>query len=476
MSDNKKAALELGTKPVGKLLMQYAIPAIIAMTASSLYNMVDSIFIGQGVGPLAISGLAITFPLMNLSAAFGAAVGVGASTFISVKLGQKDYDTAKHILGNTMTLNLIMGLGVGLVCLLFLDPILRFFGASDQTITYARDYMVIILLGNVITHMYFGLNAVLRAAGKPKHAMSATIFTVVLNTLLDPLFIYTFGLGIKGAAYATVLAQSLALIWQLYIFSRPKELLHFKRGTFRLQSSIIRNIIAIGLSPFSMNVCACIVVILINNSMVHYGSDLAVGAYGIANKVAFIFVMINMGVNQGMQPIAGYNYGAMRYDRLMKVVKYSIIAATAIMTTGFIIAMTIPGTCARLFTTDPTLIDLSAKGIRYIMVAFPVVGYQMVVSNFFQSIGKAKISIVLSLSRQLLILLPLLLVLPTMFGINGVWVSMPVSDTLSAFMAAWIMIVYMRKFKKQHNEITNEQKVIDNEQKQLTNKQKDTNQ
>lgn len=469
MSDNKKAALELGTKPVGKLLMQYAIPAIIAMTASSLYNMVDSIFIGQGVGPLAISGLAITFPLMNLSAAFGAAVGVGASTFISVKLGQKDYDTAKHILGNTMTLNLIMGLGVGLVCLLFLDPILRFFGASDQTIPYARDYMVIILLGNVITHMYFGLNSVLRAAGKPKHAMSSTIFTVILNTLLDPLFIYTFGLGIKGAAYATVLAQSLALIWQLYIFSRPKELLHFKRGTFRPNSPIIRNIIAIGLSPFSMNVCACIVVILINNSMVHYGSDLAVGAYGIANKVAFIFVMINMGVNQGMQPIAGYNYGAMRYDRLMKVVKYSIIAATAIMTTGFIIAMTIPGPCARLFTTDPTLIDLSAKGIRYIMVAFPVVGYQMVVSNFFQSIGKAKISIVLSLSRQLLILLPLLLILPTMFGINGVWFSMPVSDTLSAIMAAWIMIVHMRKFKKQHNEITNEQKVIDNEQKQLTN-------
>lgn len=475
MSDNKKAALELGTKPVGKLLMQYAIPAIIAMTASSLYNMVDSIFIGQGVGPLAISGLAITFPLMNLSAAFGAAVGVGASTFISVKLGQKDYDTAKHILGNTMTLNLIMGLGVGLVCLLFLDSILRFFGASDQTIPYARDYMVIILLGNVITHMYFGLNSVLRAAGKPKHAMSATIFTVVLNTILDPLFIYTFGLGIKGAAYATVLAQSLALIWQLYIFSRPKELLHFKRGTFRPQSNIIRNIIAIGLSPFSMNVCACIVVILINNSMVHYGSDLAVGAYGIANKVAFIFVMINMGVNQGMQPIAGYNYGAMRYDRLMKVVKYSIIAATAIMTTGFIIAMTIPGPCARLFTTDPTLIDLSAKGIRYIMVAFPVVGYQMVISNFFQSIGKAKISIVLSLSRQLLILLPLLLILPTMFGINGVWFSMPVSDTLSAIMAAWIMIVHMRKFKKQHKEITDAQKVIDNKQEQLTNEQKETN-
>ena len=305
MSKNDQAALELGTKSVGKLLMQYAIPAIIAMTASSLYNMVDSIFIGQGVGALAISGLAITFPLMNLSAAFGAAVGVGASTFISVKLGQKDYRTATHILGNTMTLNVITGLTVGLTCLLFLNSILRFFGASDQTISYARDYMVIILLGNVITHMYFGLNAVLRAAGKPRHAMYATIFTVVLNTILDPLFIWTFNLGIRGAAYATVLAQSVALVWQLSVFSNKKELLHFTKGTFRPAANIIRNIIAIGLSPFSMNVCACIVVIFINNSMVKYGGDLAVGAYGIANKVAFIFVMINMGVNQGMQPIAG---------------------------------------------------------------------------------------------------------------------------------------------------------------------------
>ena len=454
MSQNDQAALELGTKPVGKLLMQYAIPAIIAMTASSLYNMVDSIFIGQGVGALAISGLAITFPLMNLSAAFGAAVGVGASTFISVKLGQKDYRTATHILGNTMTLNVITGLTVGLTCLLFLNSILRFFGASDQTISYARDYMVIILLGNVITHMYFGLNAVLRAAGKPRHAMYATIFTVVLNTILDPLFIWTFNLGIRGAAYATVLAQSVALVWQLSVFSNKKELLHFTKGTFRPAANIIRNIIAIGLSPFSMNVCACIVVIFINNSMVKYGGDLAVGAYGIANKVAFIFVMINMGVNQGMQPIAGYNYGSQQLDRMMKVLKYAIIVATIIMTTGFLIAMFIPSQCARLFTTDQTLIELSAKGIRYTMVMFPVVGYQMVISNFFQSIGKAKISILLSLSRQLLILLPLIVVLPPIFGINGVWAAMPASDFLAAVMAAWIMIVHVRKFKKQHKEMT----------------------
>ena len=449
MNDNKQAALRLGTRPIGELLMQYAIPAIIAMTASSLYNMVDSIFIGQGVGAMAISGLAITFPMMNLSAAFGAAVGVGASTFISVKLGQKDYDTAQHILGNTMTLNLITGIVVGLSFLLFLDPILRFFGASDQTLPYARDYMVVVLAGNVVTHMYFGLNAVLRAAGKPHHAMYATIFTVVLNTILDPVFIWTFNLGIRGAAYATVLAQCIALIWQLRIFSNKKELLHFKRGTFKPCAHILRNIIAIGVSPFSMNVCACIVVIFINNSLQSYGGDLAVGAYGIANKVSFIFVMINMGVNQGMQPIAGYNYGAGHIDRMLRVLKYAIIAATAIMTTGFAIAMTIPELCARLFTTDPTLIHLSARGIKYTMMMFPIVGYQMVVSTFFQSIGKAKISIFLSLSRQLLILVPLLIILPPLFQADGVWMAMPASDLTAAVIAAWIMIRYMKKFKRQ---------------------------
>lgn len=452
--DKNKKTIELGTKPVGGLLLQYALPAIIAMTASSLYNMVDSIFIGQGVGPLAISGLAVTFPFMNLSAAFGAAVGVGASSYISVKLGQKDYEKAQHVFGNTVTLNVIIGIVFSVVSLLFLDPILLFFGASQQTLPYAREYMLVILFGNVITHMYFGMNAVLRAASKPREAMYITIFTVVVNTLLDPLFIYTFRLGISGAAYATILAQLLAFLWQLRLFVDRRELLHLKRGIYRLDRRIVQNIIAIGMSPFSMNACACLVVIFINNNLLRYGGDLAVGAYGIANRVAFIFVMINMGVNQGMQPIAGYNYGSQQLDRMMKVLKYAIIVATIIMTTGFLIAMFIPSQCARLFTTDQTLIELSAKGIRYTMVMFPVVGYQMVISNFFQSIGKAKISILLSLSRQLLILLPLIVVLPPIFGINGVWAAMPASDFLAAVMAAWIMIVHVRKFKKQHKEMT----------------------
>lgn len=450
--DNRQATLELGTKPVGKLLMQYAIPAIIAMTASSLYNMVDSIFIGQGVGAMAISGLAITFPFMNLSAAFGAAIGVGASTLMSVKLGQKDYRTAENILGNTITLNIIIGVTFGAICLMFLDPILRFFGASDQTIVYARDYMEIILLGNAITHLYFGMNAVLRSASKPRHAMYATMFTVVLNTILDPLFIWTFGLGIRGAAYATVLSQFMALIWQFWIFSNPKELIRLKRGIYSLRGDLVKNIIGIGISPFSMNVCACMVVIFINNQLVRFGGDMSVGAFGIANRIVFIFVMFVMGINQGMQPIAGYNYGAQKLDRMMQVVKLSIIAATVIMILGWFLAMLAPRQCVSLFTTDQHLIETTVHGMRRMMLMLPIVGYQMVITNFFQCIGKVKISIFLSLSRQLLFLLPALALLPMWFGLDGVWLAQPVSDFIASVVTAWIMIVYMHKFKLQHKE------------------------
>ena len=301
----KGTAAELGTERIGKLLMQYAIPAIIAMTASSLYNMVDSIFIGHGVGPLAISGLAITFPLMNLAAAFGSLVGVGASTLISVKLGQKDYTTAQQILGNVVSLNLIIGVLFTIVCLLFLDPILYFFGASEATLPYAKDYMVTILLGNVITHMYLGLNSVLRSAGHPQKAMAATILTVVINTLLDPLFIYTFHMGIKGAAVATVLAQVISLCWLIWIFCNKNELLHFRRGIYRLKRILVENIIGIGLAPFFMNLASCFIVILINKGLKLYDGDLAIGAFGIVYRIVFLFVMIVMGINQGMQPIAG---------------------------------------------------------------------------------------------------------------------------------------------------------------------------
>lgn len=447
--DNKKATLELGTKPVGKLLAQYALPAIIAMTAASLYNIIDRVFIGQVVGPMAISGLAITFPFMNLAAAFGAAVGVGASTTISVKLGQKDYESAENILGNTITLNLIVGLAFGGICLLFLDPILRFFGASDATLPYARDFMQVILAGNVFSHMYFGMNAVLRAASKPQMAMFATIFTVGMNILLDVVFILWWHWGIKGAAFATIISQVLALCWQMKLFTNKSELLHLKRGIYKLKSNLVRNIISIGISPFLMNACACVIVIFINNQLVRFGGDMAVGAYGIANSIAMIFVMFVIGLNQGMQPIAGYNYGAQQYDRMMRVVKLSIITAVCIMLTGWSLAMFAPYHCARMFTTDPELIKGSIKAIHIIMMMFPLIGSQMVITNFFQCIGKVKISIFLSLSRQLLFLLPLLAILPNFYGINGVWASMPTSDFIAVVVAVTIMLVFLRRFKKE---------------------------
>lgn len=447
--DNKKATLELGTKPVGRLLYQYALPAIIAMTAASLYNIIDRVFIGQVVGPDAIAGLAITFPFMNLAGAFGAAVGVGASTAISVKLGQRDYATAEEILGNTVTLNVIIGLGFSIVCLLFLDPILLFFGASKATLPYARSFMEIILAGNVFSHMYFGMNAVLRAASKPKQAMFATIFTVVMNIILDVVFILWWHWGIQGAAFATIISQMLALCWQMKIFSNKRELLHLKRGIYRLKAQLVKTIIAIGISPFLMNLCACIVVIFVNNQLVKYGGDMAVGGYGISNSVATVFAMFIIGLNQGMQPIAGYNYGSKQTDRLLRVLNLAIIAATCIMTAGWIAGEFFPREIARLFTTDKELTEMSITATRYNMLVFPIIGFQMVVTNFFQCIGKVKISIFLSLSRQLLILIPLLAILPLFFQLNGVWYALPASDATASVIAFIIMTIYMRKFKKQ---------------------------
>lgn len=450
--DNKKATLELGTKPVGQLLAQYALPAIVAMSASSLYNMVDSIFIGQGVGALAISGLAVTFPFMNLSGAFGAAVGVGSSTLISVRLGQKDYSTANKIFGNCVSLNVMIGILFAIVTLSFLDPILIFFGASDQTLPYAREYMQIILLGNVVTHLYLGMNAILRSASKPRMAMAATIFTVVFNTVLDPIFIYVFDMGIRGAAIATVLAQLSALAWQCRLFNHKEEIIHFEKGIYRLNGQLIKNIIGIGMSPFMMNATACMIVIIINKSLYHYGGDLAVGAYGIVNRVSFLFFMVVFGINQGMQPIAGYNFGAMHFDRLMQVSKYAMTAATAVCIFGFIVSELLPYYCAKAFTSDIQLIGIAEHGLRLANITLPIIGVQMVITNFFQSIGKAKVSIFLSLSRQLLFLLPVLLVLPRFLGLDGVWISFPVSDTIAFIVTVSIMAHYMRQFKILHKQ------------------------
>ena len=438
---------ELGTEKVSRLLRQYAVPAIIAMTASSLYNMVDSIFIGHGVGKFAIAGLALTFPMMNLGAAFGALVGVGASATISMLLGQKNYDMAQKVLGNVVTLNTIIGLVYTIVFMIFLDPILYFFGASENTIGYARDYMVIILLGNIITHMYLGLNAVMRSAGMPKKAMYATIFTVIINAILDPLFIYVLDWGIKGAAIATIIAQTLALGWIVKIFSNKNLVIHFKKGIYKLKKRIVKDVISIGMAPFFMNTAACLIVILINQGLQRHGGDLAIGAYGIVNRVSFVFVMIVLGLNQGMQPIVGFNYGAKQFLRVKEALKLTILYATAIMTLGFLLAEIFPRQIVMIFTTDEELIQQAIKGMRIVFACFPIVGFQIVTGNFFQSVGMAGKSVFMSLTRQLLFLLPGLLIFPYFFQDNGIWMSMPISDGLSSLVAFIMLYNQMKKFK-----------------------------
>ena len=443
----QKTPTALGTESIGKLLMQYAVPAIIAMTASSLYNMVDSIFIGHGVGTMALSALALTFPLMNLGAAFGALVGVGAATLISVKLGQKDYDTAQRVLGNVFVLNILLGLAFTVIVFPFLNPILYFFGGSDETVEYARQFMEIILLGNVVTHLYLGLNAVLRASGHPKQAMYATIATVAINTILAPIFIFMFDWGIRGAAIATVSAQVIALLWQLKQFNNANELLHFRRGIFRLKRKIVFDSLAIGMSPFLMNLAACLIVILINQGLKKYGGDLAIGAFGILNRIQMLFVMIVMGITMGMQPISGYNYGAGNIDRVKRTLKLGIVAATCITTFGFLISELFPGLFVGMFTNNEELTHQATIALQIGVAVFPIIGSQIIITQFFQSIGKAAISIFLSLSRQLLFLLPGLALLPPIYGVKGVWFSMPISDFLAALAAIGMRLYQLRKMK-----------------------------
>ena len=449
MADNRSSIpTELGTDKIGRLLRQYALPAIIAQTAASLYNMVDSIFIGQGVGPLAISGLAVTFPLMNLSTAFGTLVGAGAAVMLSVLLGQRTYKAANKVLGNVVSLNIIIGLIFMALALIFIDPILYFFGASENTLPYAKEYISIILIGNVITHVYFGLNAAMRSSGFPKKAMALTIFTVVFNTILDPIFIFVFDMGISGAAWATVIAQTVAMFIVLRHFSDKTKAFHFEKGIFKIDTRVAKDSLAIGMGPFLMNAAACLVTLFINQQLRDYSGDLGIGAYGICNRLIFMFIMICMGLNQGMQPIAGYNYGAKQYSRVKEVFWMTAKLGTVVTCICFIIGMFFPRVAVGIFTHDDALMDMAAHGFRILVIGFPIVGFQMIGTNFFQCLGMVKKSVILSLSRQILFLLPLLYALPIWHGASGVWMSFPVSDVLSATLTAILLRRLFKKFNK----------------------------
>ncbi len=441
---------ELGFKPINQLIRQYAIPAIIAMTASSIYNIVDRAFIGHipGVGAMALSGLTVTFPLMNISTAFGTLVGVGAATMISVLLGQKNYSVANKVLSNEVTLNIITGIIFTVVTLVWMNPILRFFGASESSIPYAQDYMTIIACGNAVTHLYFGLNNVIRSSGNPKTAMGLTLFTVVSNAILDPLFIFGFKMGIQGAALATVLCQLMALSYTMWFFLDQKKFLHLPRSrkVFHIDWRIAKESLAIGMGPFLMNLASCIVVLFINQQLAKWGGDLAIAAYGIMNSVSFLFVMIVMGFNQGMQPIAGFNYGARQYARVREVYVKTAGWATVVTIVGFLVSEVIPGLTVSIFTPDPALHDLAVNGLRKMNVVFPIIGFQMVTTNLFQCLGMVNKSIFLSLSRQLLFLLPCIYLLPPLLqSENGVWYSFPISDTIAAVVTGLFAVGLLRK-------------------------------
>lgn len=451
---SSKTPMALGTKPIGQLLIQYSVPAIIASVATSLYNIVDSIFIGRGVGAMAIAGLAITFPLMNLVVAFCTLIAVGGATISSIFLGEKNIPRATDVVNNVMVLCLVHSFIVGGITLIFLDKILMFFGATPETIPYARDFMEIILLGTPIAYVFIGLNNVMRATGYPGKAMVSALVSVGVNVILAPIFIFALDWGIRGAALATLCGQFTAFIWVLSHFMSPKSFIHFSLRCKWFTTAIVKNIYAIGLSPFLMNVCACVVVIFINKALLDYGAEngnLCVGAYGILNRTTMFFVMIVFGVTQGMQPILGFNYGARKWDRVKRTLNIGIFLGVAITTIGWAVTELFPNAVSSLFTTDQALIDIARRGFRIFFICFPVVGCQIIIQNFFQSVGKPKLSIFLSLTRQLLFLIPFLIILPRYFGVDGVWASMCASDIIAFIFA---IVTLARMTKKQNKLMT----------------------
>lgn len=444
------APTELGVLPIGKALKKFAVPSIIAQTAASLYNMVDSIYIGHlpGVGSSAISGLAITFPIMNLSVAFGTLIGVGGMSLLSILLGRQDYVKAQKLLSNMLTLNTFVGVLLSLLTLPFLDSILRFFGASDATLPFARDYMFVILAGNAITHIYFGFNGLIRASGSPRTAMGLTLFTVISNAILDPIFIFVFGWGIQGAAIATILCQLLATIYTLRFFADKRNFLHFAKPVFQLDLKLAKQSLSIGLGPFLLNAAACLVALFINTQLGKYGGDIAIGAYGIVYRLSMLFVMICIGFNMAFQPIAGYNFGARKYGRVKQVFVLTVKCEVIVTTLCFLVSVLIPRAAVSLFTDEPELIEIAAKGLTLSNAAFALVGLGIVTTNLFQALGMVKTSIFLSLSRQILFLIPLVYFLPLWFGHKGVWLAFTISDAISVVVSFIFVVLLFKKLGK----------------------------
>lgn len=446
-----KKEIDFQTKKISKIVWEYALPGIVGTVVTALYNVIGRIFIGQGVGALAISGLAITFPVMSLTSSLGMLVGSGAAARISISLGKKDKETSEKILGNSLLLTILLNAVFITLILLNLEPILRAFGASDLTLPYAYDYLKIVLLGNVFVSLCYNFNAMMRSSGYPKKAMITMLIGAVFSVILTPIFLYGFDLGIQGVAWATVISMFIGMIFVMYHFIQKSSLIRLKWKNIRLDKKIILSIISIGMSPFSMQVAGSAVAVLMNTSLLRHGGDLAVGAYGIINTVLMMFLMIIMGLNQGTQPIIGYNYGAGNYKRVRETLKYSIKVATIITFAGALIGIFLPGVFAKAFTTDNDLVNITERGIRIAVSALPLVGFQIVSSSFFQSIGFAAKSLIQSLSRQLIFLVPGIILLPRLWGLDGLWIAMPISDTLAFILSMFLLTYQLRQLKSMEN-------------------------
>ncbi len=451
--------MNLSKSSISKLLWYYSIPSLIGTLVNALYNIIDRIYIGQGVGALAISGLALTFPIMNLLGAFGMLVGHGAAARVSLLLGNGDKQEANAILPNTLFLSLFFYLIVSSLTFIFLDPILYAFGASEQTLPYASEYLKIIIPGHIFTSLSYAYTNIMRASGHPMIAMNTLIMGALLNVLLDPIFIFWFNLGIKGAAYATVISMFISCAWIMHYFFRKDNTLSFrvqitenKTQTSILNSQLsilnlklMASILSIGLSSFLLHTATSLVNVLMNHTLQRYGGDLAIGAFGIITSFTSLIVMSIVGMAQGMQPIVGYNYGAGLYDRVKTTLKYCISIATIITTIGCIAAIIFPHHIARLFTVDTNLVNITARGLSIYASTFFVVGFHIITTNYFQSIGHAKISIFLSLSRQILLLIPFILLFPPIWGLSGAWMAQPASNIISAIIAVIILSIHLKK-------------------------------
>ncbi len=447
MSSNTQRLGELSHKPVGRLLWEYSLPSVVGMLVMALYNVVDRIFIGQWCGPDAIAGLAVTFPVMNLATAIGVLVGVGSSSRVSIVLGAGHKDQAEQLLGNAMTLTLVNATIYIIAFAVFMDPMLRAFGASETTLPYAREYMLTLLPGLLLTNLAYGFNNIMRASGYPRKAMMTMLLGAVVNVGLDPILIKVFDMGISGASLATDIAMAASAYYVIGHFFRRDVTLHFCKGTYRLRWEVVLGIISIGAAPALVNAAACGINALVNHSLYEFGGDRAIGAAGIMVTFTSLLVTIVLGICQGMQPIVGYNYGSGDIHRLRKAFYLAVGAATTITTVGAIIGLVYPTGIGRAFTSDPDLLEATDIALSTCLVAFPVVGFQVISTALFQSIGKATIAIILSLSRQVIFLIPLLLMLPRYFGLKGVWLSFPYSDILATVVTAAFIIWVMHSLK-----------------------------